>query len=280
MKTEGPAGAGAAPLLAAPPLAMPSLSAPARRGKLPPSPASTFMRPQQQLQRQQAAERAAVQQDAAALAQLLGGSSRRDRGPMAEASEQSLQAQAPHATGTQHSAAPYVEVTTGSGSLTSATLQALLVQPVGGLQQGSPEPALLAEPSLLSSYIAGIEEDSRLVQRQMTHLQASTSGIGASAGRAAGWAGVGALPPTLRGARGMPGRREVFVLSKWLEVRRTGSQRWAPLRGERGRLDSVRPPLDVMQQADRTHQHATAAAPAVAPSPPPRSRCMPPTPPG
>ncbi|KAL4448019.1 hypothetical protein ABPG75_005238 [Micractinium tetrahymenae] len=210
MTTEGAASA-------APPLAVPPLSAPGRRGKLPPSPASTFMRPQQLLQRQRAAERAAAEQDAAAIAQLLGGGMSIGLGPIAEASEQSLQPQSSSTGGPQPSFAPVSGGAGDNGSLTSATLQALLMQQPSSLQHGQ-EPALSAEPSVLTSYIAGIEEDSRLVQRQMTHLQASTSGACGSTGRSGGWAAVGALPAPLRSARGSPGRREVFVLSKWLEV--------------------------------------------------------------
>ncbi|KAL4444954.1 hypothetical protein ABPG77_004004 [Micractinium sp. CCAP 211/92] len=220
MSTEGTAGAGAGPL-AAPPAAAIASPAPGRHGKLPPSPASTFMRPQQLLQRQRAAERAAVEQDAAALAQLLGASMQ--LGPIAEASEQPLQPQASSVAMPERSNAPASGAAVENGILTGATLQALLVQqPSKRWQgQGQPGPGLGAEPSVLSSYIAGTEEDSRLLQRQMTHLQATTSGGAGASGRAAGWAAVGAPPPPLRSARSMPGRREVFVLSKWLEVETT-----------------------------------------------------------
>lgn len=219
MSTEGAAGASTGPL-AAPPAAAIASPAPGRHGKLPPSPASTFMRPQQLLQRQRAAERAAVEQDAAALAQLLGASM--ELGPIAEASEQPLQPQASSVAMPERSNAPASGAAVENGILTGATLQALLVQqPSKRWQgQGQPGPGLGAEPSVLASYIAGTEEDSRLLQRQMTHLQATTSGGAGASGRAAGWAAVGAPPPPLRSARSMPGRREVFVLSKWLEVGR------------------------------------------------------------
>lgn len=216
MMTEGAAGAGAGPL-AAPPLGVPASAAPGRRGKLPPSPASTFMRPQQLLQRQRAAERAAMEQDAAVLAQLLGGG---EFSPVSGRPEHSTQPEASSIAGPERPAATASGATMEGGSLTGATLQALTMDQPGCLRQGHgrPESGLSAEPSVLSSYIAGIEEDSRLAQRQLTHLQASTSGGGGRGPRAGGWAAVGAPPPPLRSARGMPGRREVFVLSKWLEV--------------------------------------------------------------
>jgi hypothetical protein len=64
---------------------------------------------------------------------------------------------------------------------------------------------LAAEPSVLTAYIVGLEASSNVVQRQLTHLQASTS-TGTS----------GSVP--FHSACHAPGRREVFVLSKWLEV--------------------------------------------------------------
>lgn len=141
------------------------------------------------------------------------------------------------------------------GRLSRLTLQALLPQRPVDAANSQPGVVLAAEPSVLTAYITGLEEDSNLVQRQLTHLQASTSsaatgnlgglsvgptgersaiGSGTAAGASAAapqhsWAAISSIPPPLRSARNAPGRREVFVLSKWLEVGGAGRResRWA-----------------------------------------------------
>lgn len=203
-----------------------SVVAPRRLGgKLPPNPSSTLCRPELQRARQRAAEQAVAEQDAAALERLLGGGimpspqQRQETQPLPPASQQQASGDEP----------PVLD-----GCLSRLTLQSLLPaaqpsrtqlqQQASLVRQGSswsaaatahdtgqPPPAgLAAEPSVLTAYITRLEEDSSMVQRQMAHLQAGTSGRGA-------------FPSPLRSARHAPtpGRREVFVLAKWLEVRRT-----------------------------------------------------------
>ena len=210
---KGQGGAAAASVAAPRPLG----------GKLPPNPSSTLCRPEQQRARHRAAEQAVAEQDAAALERLLGG------GTMPSPSRQQQQQPLPLLSQQQACAdqPPALD-----GCLSSLTLQSLLptAQPSRGqLQQqaslarqgsgwsaaaaantGQPPPGgPEAETSVLTAYITRLEEDSSMVQRQMAHLQAGTSG------RAA-------LPAPLRSARHAPtpGRREVFVLAKWLEVSR------------------------------------------------------------
>lgn len=191
-------------------------------GKLPPNPSSTLCRPEQQRARQRAAEQAVAEQDAAALEQLLGGATM----PSPRRQQQTPQPPPPSQQQACADQAPALD-----GCLSSLTLQSLLptAQPSRGLLQpqaslacqgsswsaaaahdtGQPPPSGLAgEPSALTAYITRLEEDSTMVQRQMAHLQAGTSGRGA-------------VPAPLRSARHgpTPGRREVFVLAKWLEVR-------------------------------------------------------------
>ena len=205
---HAPAGAAAAAAAAA---------AVGRRpaGKLPPNPSTTLCRPQQQRERQKAAEQAAAERDAQALQQVLG-----DGGVEPSRLEGSGQQPALQAAPQQLPA---------DGCLSTLTLQSLLpggAQPsrsqhagtrAGAQPQWAPDGGeaeadldagpsrLAAEPSVLTAYIVGLEADSNFVQRQLTHLQASTS-TGASGGA------------PFRSARHAPGRREVFVLSKWLEV--------------------------------------------------------------
>lgn len=202
-------------------------AATAPRSKLPPNPSTTLCRPAKQRALQRAAERAVAEQDAQALRQLLGGTEEGAAGEQAPCEGGSA------AAGDQPGPSGRAEL---DGCLSRAALEALLpgAQPsqlaqhqssawsAGAAQQqqslldtGQPGasqpsmPLLGAEPSALTTYITRLEEEDGLVQRQLTHLQASTSG-----GRAG-------LPPPLRSARNplAPGRREVFVLSKWLEVR-------------------------------------------------------------
>ena len=208
-------------------------------GKLPPNPSSTLCNPQQLRARQRAAEQAVAEQDAAALERLLGsGTAPPEQQPQQQPShQQPLQQQPQHF---HHQQQPQQHGDTAQpasqlpppldGCLSSLTLQSLLpsAQPSRAqLQQqaslarqasgwsaaafhdtGQGAPAgLAAEPSALTTYICRLEEDASMVQRQMTHAQAGPSGRGA-------------FPAPLRSARKppAPGRREVFVLSKWLEV--------------------------------------------------------------
>lgn len=195
--------------------------------RLPPSPSTTLCRPEQLRARQRAAAQAAAEEDVQALQALLGGGG----GGPAEGQHSGIAGPAPSQSG----AAP---APADEGCLSSATLQSLLpaapptqaqLQPQAWLaRQGSSwvagpaahqdagqPPGLAGEPSALTSYIMRLEEESSLVQRQLAHLQASTSSCGGGGG-----AGQGALPSLSRTARNplAPGRREVFVLSQWLEV--------------------------------------------------------------
>lgn len=193
---------------------------PLRRGKLPPSPSSTLNRPQQLRQQQREAQATAAQQDAAALVAMLGGGA----GGAAALPATPARGAPP---------GPAAGAASGEGALTSLTLQSLLpgTSPGTAVSAALPGWAGLgasAEPSVLTAYIAGVDEEGSLAQRQLTHMQASTSGAyGGSAAAAqrgqgaGGWHAVGSPPGTLRSARQVPGRREVFVLSKWLEVGET-----------------------------------------------------------
>ena len=183
-------------------------------GKLPANPSTTLCRPQQQRERQRAAEQAAAERDAQALQQVLGA------GGGVESLRLETSGQPPSLK-----AAP--QQLPADGCLSSLTLQSLLPgalhpspsqhagswagarppwAPVGGeADLDASRTGLAAEPSALTAHIVGLEASSNVVQRQLTHLQASTS-TGSS----------GSVP--FRSARHAPGRREVFVLSKWLEV--------------------------------------------------------------
>jgi hypothetical protein len=91
-----------------------------------------------------------------------------------------------------------------AGLLSSLTLQALLGEDHGSPQQrGGTHGGGGVQASALAGYMSNLESNSNLLQRQLAHLHASTGGGGAR---------------PLRTARHLPGRREVFVLSKWLEV--------------------------------------------------------------
>ena len=88
---------------------------------------------------------------------------------------------------------------------------------------------LVSQTSALSAYIAGMQQQeegggdggSGMLQRQLTNLQASTSGGGGdAAGGSSGWfMGAPMQPHGKRQATMWGGRREAYVLSKWLEVR-------------------------------------------------------------
>lgn len=252
-------------------LAAAAHGAPARSAKLPPSPSTTLCLPQQQRARQRAAEKAIVDQDAAILQRLLGG-------PPAPPTDSQVQPQAQPQP--QQEASPRIlqpappPPAALEGCLSSVTLQSLMpsAQPSQQQQQsplavqascswsgGGP---LAAEPSALTAYITRLEEHSSLMERQLTHLQASTSG-GSAADRTP-------FPAPLRSARHplAPGRREVFVLSKWLEVRPWGSLAakggWCGCRGASRVPAGLRPAAG--RQKPLTH-HLSPTTP-LAPAPP------------
>ena len=173
-------------------------------GRLPPNPSNTLCPPEQQREKQRAAELAVIEQDAMALRQLVAGAL-----PPSQAGEPRVQDAGPHSL-----AAPSQQQAVQGGLLSSLTLHALLEEPHPRHpmhQHGSPPGAgagLPADPSALAAYMAGLEDSSTMLQRQLMHLQASTSD---------GPVGNGVSKP-FRSARHAPGRREVFVLGKWLEV--------------------------------------------------------------
>ena len=178
--------------------------------KLQPNPITTLCRPAQLLASKRQAEQAAAEQDVMALQQLLAsGPEERQHGDGAPRAPAQLE-----------------------GCLSSLTLQALLPSAPpsqANLQRHASLPwqarsstwhdtgqhapdSLAGEPSALTAYIAQLEEDSSVAERQLAHLQASSSGARGVA--------KGALPSLLRCTRKplAPTRREVLALSKWLEV--------------------------------------------------------------
>lgn len=251
----------------------------ARPAKLPPNPSTTLCLPQQQRAKQRAAEKAMVEQDAAVLQRLLGGG---PPAPPTDAQPQpQSQAQA-QAVGSPRAAQPTAPPPAAlDGCLSSATLQSLLSAPQPGHMQQQQQPALqpscswagggssppggpllAAEPSALTAYITRLEEHSNLMERQLTHLQASTSGGGGG-----GTLARAPFPSPLRSARHplAPGRREVFVLSKWLEVRGgagLASPRAVAMRG----CEEESP--DLLHSAMRAGPTAALDAPPLLPCPP------------
>ncbi|KAI3438406.1 hypothetical protein D9Q98_000838 [Chlorella vulgaris] len=204
----------------------------AAANKLPPNPSNTTCRPEQLRDKQRAAEQAVFEQDVSALRQLVGSG--------AETLQQACGA-SPCGNGRDQLSAEQ------GGLLSSLTLQTLLdgqppaqqqqqqqqqqqlqqqqqvyqqhyhqqqqphVQPRAPFSGSPPSPAAVGlgtDPAALAAYISSLEDSSSMLQRQLAHMYASTLDGG----------GGTLAPKPFRSARHMPGRREVFVLSKWLEV--------------------------------------------------------------
>lgn len=188
-----------------------------RRAQLLPSPSITLTRPEQQRQQQRAAEQAVHMQDVSALQRAIGS-------PTATLAE-----------GEAGVAGPAAAVGSGDavgGLLSSTVLQAILgTADVPGQQPEIELGAPLAQqsqhascksgaspkaspplgssglvppgtgPAALAAYIASLQGSSNTLHRQL---------------HAGGGGGSHALPA--RGARNASGRRELFVLARWLEV--------------------------------------------------------------
>jgi hypothetical protein len=196
-----------------------------RRARLPPNPSNTLTRPEQQKQQQRAAEQAVRLQDVLALQRAVGSP------PAVAPQDDGAQA------GEPGQAATHGQSDATGGLLSNAVLQTILdvgealqqhdiklegpacdqPQRVGpkaaaGLKasppHGSPSPGAApgTDPAALAAYLASLQGSSNMLQRQLAHLHAAASGGGAPR----------ALP--VRSARHASGRRELFVLSKWLEV--------------------------------------------------------------
>ena len=202
--------------------------------KLPPNPSNTLCRPQQRRQQQRAAEHAAAQQDVQGLQQAVLGTA---AGGVASADDEPHQQRQPlgEADACCVSALTLQTLLPSSASQQRLHSQAPLLQPSSPpIQRAntwapSTSGGLVSQTSALSAYIAGMQQQeegggdggSGMLQRQLTNLQASTSGGGGdAAGGSSGWfMGAPMQPHGKRQATMWGGRREAYVLSKWLEVR-------------------------------------------------------------